>query len=100
MVCKLLHCEYRASEGANYQNMSLQCIVFSGLACSQHAIKLIFVSDEADLRVDSNDSSPMCISCKTKKLFKLLLGSSQHEQSIAGLNFTEAKTSVFLHHLQ
>ena len=69
-------------EGANYQNMPLQCIVFSGLACSQHAIKLILVSDEADLRVDSNDSSPMCISCKTKKLFKLLLGSSQHEQSI------------------
>ena len=62
--------------------MPLQCIVFSGLACSQHAIKLILVSDEADLRVDSNDSSPMCISCKTKKLFKLLLGSSQHEQSI------------------
>ena len=81
MVCKLLHCEYRASEGANYQNMPLQCIVFSGLACSQHAIKLILVSDEADSRVDSNDSSPMCISCKTKKLFKLLLGSSQHEQS-------------------
>ena len=83
MVCKLLHCEYRASEGANYQNMPLQCIVFSGLACSQHAIKLILVSDEVDSRVDSNDSSPMCISCKTKKLFKLLLGSSQHEQSIA-----------------
>ena len=67
---------------SNYQNMSLQCIVFSGLACSQHAIKLILVSYEADLRVDSNDSSPTCISCKTKKLFKLLLGSSQHEQSI------------------
>ena len=81
MVCKLLHCEYRASEGANYQNMPLQCIVFSDLACSQHAIELILVSDEADLRVDSNDSSPMCISCKIKKLFKLLLGSSQHEQS-------------------
>ena len=86
MVCKLLHYEYRASEGANYQNMPLQCIVFSGLACSQHAIKLILVSDEADLRVDSNDSSPMCISCKTKKLFKLLLGSSQHEQSIVYCN--------------
>ena len=62
--------------------MPLQCIVFSGLACSQHAIELSLVSDEADLRVDSNDSSLMCISCKTKKLFKLLLGSSQHEQSI------------------
>ena len=88
VVCKLFHCEYRASEGANHQNMSLQCIVFSGLTCSQHAIKLILVSDEVDLRVDSNDSSPMCISCKTKKLFKLLLGSSQHEQSIAILNQT------------
>ena len=43
-------------------------VLFSGLACSQHAIKLILVSDEADLRVDSNDSSPMCISCKTNKL--------------------------------
>ena len=42
--------------------------MFSGLA-SQHAIKLILVSEEVDLRVDSNDSSPMCISCKTKKLF-------------------------------
>ena len=42
----------------------------------------ILVSYEADLRVDSSDSSPMCISCKTKKLFKLLLGSSQDEQSI------------------
>ena len=86
---------YRASEGANYQNMPLQCIVFSGLACSQHAIKLILVSDEADLRVDSNDSSLMCISCKTKKLFKLLLGSSQHEQSIddAGANVSVYKNS-------
>ena len=68
MECKLLHCEYKASEGANYQNMSLQCIMFSGLACSQHAIKLILVSNEADLKVDSNDSSQMCISRKTKKL--------------------------------
>ena len=99
MVCKLLHCEYRASESANYQNMPLQCIVFSGLACSQHAIKLILVSDEADLRVDSNDLSPMCIPCKTKKLFKLLLGSSQHEQSIVAvhLNLTHRKTSWMPH---
>ena len=32
--CKLLHCEYRASRGVDYQTMPLQCIVF----CSQHAI--------------------------------------------------------------
>ena len=76
MVCKLLHCGYRASEGANYQNMPLQCIVFSG---SQHAIELTLVSNEVDLRVDSNDS---CAYHVKQKLFKLLLSSSQHEQSI------------------
>ena len=47
--------------------------MFSGLARSQHAIELILVSDEADSRVDSNDSSPMCLSSKTKQLFKFLL---------------------------
>ena len=73
--------------------MPLQCIVFSGLACSQHAIKLILVSDKADLRVDSNDSSPMCISCKTKKLFKLLLGSSQHEQTVVGIGSLQSLCS-------
>ena len=31
MECKLLHCEYRASRGVDYQSMPLQCIVFSGL---------------------------------------------------------------------
>ena len=30
-------------------------VLFSGLACSQHALELILVSDEADLRDDSND---------------------------------------------
>ena len=50
--------------------MPLQCIVFSGSTCSQHAIEMILISNEADLRADSNDSSPMCISCKIK-LFKL-----------------------------
>ena len=33
--CKLLHCEYKASRGVDYQTMPLQCIVFFG---SQHAI--------------------------------------------------------------
>ena len=64
MECKLLHCEYRAYKGVNYQTMPLQCIVFSGSTCSQSAIEVILVSNEADLRADSNDSSPMCISCK------------------------------------
>ena len=36
--CKLLHCEYRASRGVDYQTMPLQCIVFFGSICSQHAI--------------------------------------------------------------
>ena len=50
--------------------MPLQCIAFSGSTCSQSAIEVILVSNEADLRADSNDSSPMCISCKITKLFK------------------------------
>ena len=33
--CKLLHCDYRASRGVDYQTMPLQCIMFFG---SQHAI--------------------------------------------------------------
>ena len=56
--CKFLHCEYRASKGVDYQSMPLQCIVFFGSTCSQHAIEVILVSNEADLRADSNDSSP------------------------------------------
>ena len=69
MECKLLHCEYRGYTGVNYQTMPLQCIVFSGSTYSQHAIEMILISNEADLRADSNDSSPMCISCKITKLF-------------------------------
>ena len=64
MECKLLHCEYRAYKGVDYQTMALQCIVFSGSTCSQLAIDMILTSNEVDLRADSNDSSPMCISCK------------------------------------
>ena len=82
MECKLLHCEYRAYKGVNYQTMPLQCIVFSGSTCSQSAIEVILVSNEADLRADSNDSSPMCISCKITKLFKLFLHRSEREHTI------------------
>ena len=73
MECKLLYYEYRAYKGVNYQTMPLQCIVFSGSSCSQLAIEMILISNEANLRADSNDSSPMCISCKIMKLFKLFL---------------------------
>ena len=47
MECKLLHCEYKASRGVDYQSMPLQCIVFSGLICSQHAIEMDLVSQKA-----------------------------------------------------
>ena len=59
--------------------MPLQCIVFSGLTCFQLAIE---ISNEANLRADSNDSSPMCISCKITKLFKLFLHRSECEHTI------------------
>ena len=66
--CKLLHCECRASRGVDYQTMPLECIVFFGSICSQHAICLILVSINARLKSDSNDSRIMCISCKTRIL--------------------------------
>ena len=50
--CKLLHCEYRAYKGIDYQIMPLQCIVFSGSTCSQLAIEMILISNEADLRTN------------------------------------------------
>ena len=43
---------------------------------------MILVSKEARFRVDFNDSSPMCIACKTNKLFKFFLVRSQREQSL------------------
>ena len=82
MECKLLHCEYRAYKGVDYQTMPLQCIVFSGSTYSQLAIEMILISNEADLRADSYDSSPMCISCKIIKLFKLFLHRSEREHTI------------------
>ena len=47
----------------------------------QHVPNLQLVSNEADLRADSNDSSPMCISCKITKLFKLFLHRSEREHT-------------------
>ena len=82
MECKLLHCEYRASRGVDYQTMPLQCIVLSGSIYSQHAIELILVSQNTRLESDSNDSRIMCILCKTKKLSILFTFLSEREQSI------------------
>ena len=61
-----------------------QCnvLVFSGFISSQHAMGVILVSKEARFGIDSNDSSPMCIACKTIKLFKFFLVRSQRKQSI------------------
>ena len=66
MECKLLHCEYRASRGVDYQSMPLQCIVFSGLICSQHAIEMDLVSQKVPKNLDFNDSSPISVSLKIK----------------------------------
>ena len=69
--CQLLYCEYRAYKGIDYQTMPLQCIVLFGSTCSHLAIKVIWVSNQADVEADSNDLCPMYISCKIAKLFKL-----------------------------
>ena len=58
--------------------MPLQCIVFSGLICSQHAIEMGLVSQKAPKNPDSNDSSPISISLKTK----VFLHRTQPEQTI------------------
>ena len=65
--------------------MPLQCIVFSGLICSQHAIEMDLVSPKAPKNPDSNNSSPISISLKTKKLFKFFLLPTQPEQTIVTL---------------
>ena len=65
--------------------MPLQCIVFSGLICSQHAIEMDLVSPKVPKNPDSNDSSPISISLKTKKLFKFCLLPTQPEQTISGV---------------
>ena len=59
--------------------------MFSSSTCPQSVIEVILVSNEADLRADSNDSSPMCISCKITKLFKLFLHRSEREHTIVYL---------------
>ena len=74
--------------------MPLQCIVFSGSTCSQSAVEVILVSNEADLRADSNDSSPMGISCKITKLFKLFLHRSEREHTIDGACMTTCLPSI------
>ena len=60
----------KASRGVDYQSMPLQCIVFSSLICSQHAIQMDLISQKAPKNPDSNDSSPISVSLKIKKLFK------------------------------
>ena len=55
----------------------------AGSICSQHAIEMILVSKEVHSKSDSNDLSPMCISCKITKLFKLFLHRSECEHTIA-----------------
>ena len=77
--CKFLHCDCRASRGVDYQSMPMQCI---GFISSQHAIGVVLVSKEVRFGIDFNDSSPMCIACKTIKLFKFFLVRSQCKQSI------------------
>ena len=63
MECKLLHCEYKASRGID---IKVQCIVFSRLICSQHAIEMDLVSQK-DLNF--SDSSPISVSKKLSKFF-------------------------------
>ena len=79
MECKLLYCEYKASIGVDYLSMPLQCIVFYGLICSQQAIEIDLVSQKAPRNPDSNDSSPISVSLKIKKLFKFFLHRTQPE---------------------
>ena len=70
-------------------------VLFSGSTRSQSAIEVILVSNEADLRADSNDSSPMCISCKITTLFKLFLHQSEHEHTkLVCLQFNTNKHCV------
>ena len=53
----------------NLCGMQASPLVLPKYVCSQHAIELILVSNEVNLRADSNDLSPMCISCKIFMLF-------------------------------
>ena len=48
--------------------MPLQCFVLSVLICSQHAIEIDLVSQKVPKNPDSNDSNPISVSLKTKKL--------------------------------
>ena len=57
--------------------MPLQCIMFYGLICFQHAIEMDLVSQKVPKNPDSNDSSPISVSLKTKKLLKFYLHPKQ-----------------------
>ena len=76
--------------------MPLQCIVFSGLICSQHAIEMDLVSPKAPKNPDSNDSNPISISLKTKKLFKFFLLPTQPEQTIVSWLVSTATVAKFV----
>ena len=82
MECKLLQCEYRASEDVDYESMPLQCIMFFGLIRYQHAIGMDLVSPKAPKNPDSNDSRTISISFKIKKLFKIFSVWPQRGQTI------------------
>ena len=81
MECKLLHWPLEVL--IIKVCMPLQCIVFFGLICSQHAIEMDLVSQKAPKNPDSKDSSPISVSLKTKNLFKFFLHRTQPEQSIS-----------------
>ena len=78
--------------------MPLQCIVFSGLICSQHAIEMDLVSPKVPKNPDSNDSSPISVSLKTKKLFKFFLHPTQPEQTIVSMMTRCHTTGIFRVH--
>ena len=56
-------------------------VLFSGLICSQHAIEMDLVSPKAPKNPDSNDSSPISVSLKTK-VIQVFLHPTQPEQTI------------------
>ena len=79
MECKLLHGPIKV-----LIIKLCHCNVL-GSTHSQLAIEMVLISNEADLRAYSNDSSPMCISCKITKLFKLFLHRSEREHTIVAV---------------
>ena len=102
MECKLLHCEYKASRGVDYQSIPIQCIVFSGLICSQHAIEMDLVSQKAPKNLDSNDSSPHIHIIKNKKVIQVFYTELNLNRLVpsmetsATLTSPEGSTSIIL----